>query len=147
MQITKIVHSDHGINTTLLEWAANLAAARDGFVVDVIQLPEWATDLQSALYGPSVGDAPVPEEEVEYVQRSPDRPPSRMVRRPLRSVRSLVLIGNVDRADGTMVIYTAYGGTLAAPREPGDATLETEAEREESRAFWATHALATGENR
>jgi len=39
------------------------------------------------------------------------------------------------------ILYTAYGGP-AAPREAADPYIESEEEREASRAFWAVHALS-----
>jgi len=41
-------------------------------------------------------------------------------------------------------MWTAYGGP-AAPREPGDETIETGKEYAQSVNFWAEHALSTEE--
>jgi hypothetical protein len=42
-----------------------------------------------------------------------------------------------------MILYTAFGGP-AAPREPGDPSLDgNEAGLAESKAFWAEHALSS----
>lgn len=52
---------------------------------------------------------------------------------------SLINIGVCVDDDGLWTLFTAFYGVLA-PKEPWDERL-TENEREESEAFWSTHAL------
>lgn len=136
----KWYHKDHGLKDEHVQKAE--AAIRDlpeGVHVVTLRVDE---PLESALYGPKAGDAPVAEGEVVRVKRG-DRPePSRMVRRGTRPSNEMTVVGNKN-ADGSVEIYTAYGGP-EAPREPWDTSLTPE-ERAESEAFWREHALATGE--
>ncbi len=135
----KVFHADHGVSESTLVWA--LAQINpNGFFLRTLTLPEGHVDLLNALYGPSAGDAPVSDDQVHFVKRSEDRPPSRMVKLPKRPTRLITLIG--IQADGEVTIFTAYGGP-AAEREPGDPTLRTDEEKAAAVAYWATHALAS----
>lgn len=136
----KIFHADHGVAEETLAWAVSQVVP--GFFARTFELPAGAPDLLNGLYGPACGDPPVGEEEVLRRHRSPDRPLSRMVRRPQRPTRLLTVIGIAPMTGEEAVVYTAYGGPMAA-REPGDASLVLGSpEHEEAVAFWATHALA-----
>lgn len=136
----KVFHADHGVAEETLAWA--VAQVVPGFFARTFELPPGAPDLLNSLYGPASGDAPVGEEEVLRRHRSPDRPLSRMVRRPSRPTRLLTVIGIAPMTGEEAVIYTAYGGPMAS-REPGDASLVLGSpEHQEAVAFWATHALA-----
>ncbi len=137
----KIFHADHGVSEKVLAWAVAQVSS-PGFFARTFELPPEETDLLNGLYGPACGDPPVEDEVTFTRQRSPDRPLSRMVRRPARPTRLLTVIGVAPQEGGEAVIYTAYGGPLAA-REPGDASLVLGSpEHQEAVAFWATHALA-----
>jgi hypothetical protein len=141
-----IHHADHDVPLEAIGWA--LARVEDthgfnGFFITTLTIPSYMTDLANALYGPACGDPPVPEDEVVYQQRSPDRPLSRMVHRPLRPTRLLTVIG-VLYADSAQ-IYTAHGGPLAEI-EPGDPVLGSdEAKFLKAATFWRDHALALPE--
>ena len=133
MQITNDTHVDHALTENHLAFILARFADRQAFFLETIELPAELSSLPCSLHGP------VPESEVTYVTRG-DRPgPSRMCDRPPRMVRTMTVIGGPD-AQGEIVLYTAYGGS-AAPREPWDTSLD-EAGREESRRFWAEHALS-----
>jgi len=134
-----IFHADHGIDESTIRWALRQIEPT-GFFLRTLTLPAGHPNVMNALYGPVSGDAPVPESEVHYKKRSADRPPSRMVNRPLRQTRLITIIG---MADGKNVkVFTAYGGP-AAEREPGDPTM-SETEQATAEAFWKKHALAEG---
>lgn len=137
---TKWYHKDHAL-TPKHEAAAEAALREGGPGFRIVQVPV-EDPLPSALYGPAAGDQPVTDAFAKMQTRG-DRPqPSRMVQRPSRPSNTMTVIGKVNE-DGTVEVYTAYGGPLA-PREPGDPSLSPE-EKAESEKFWAEHALATGE--
>jgi len=138
----KVYHADHGVSEETLTWA--VAQVAPGFFARTFTLPEGVGDLLNGLYGPASGDLPIPDGEVHMAQRTADRPLSRMVARPARATRLITVVGVAPEAGGEAVIFTAYGGPLAA-REPGDSSLAPgSAEHGEAVAFWATHALASG---
>jgi hypothetical protein len=137
-----IYHADHGIPLEVIGWALASIQA-EGFFLKTLEIATYLPDLQSALYGPSAGDPPVSEDEAVYLQRSPDRPLSRMVHRPLRPTRWLTIIGEMGSKD--VHIYTAYGGPPAM-REPGDPSMSNDEQGFlEAAAFWKEHALAVPE--
>ena len=132
-----VYHSDHGVDQNLLTWALAQVSA-PGFFLTTVEIPVEFGDLSNSLHGPASGDAPVAENDVTYVQRSADRPLSRMVARPVRATRLLTVIGIQGESP---VVFTAYGGP-AAEREPGDPSLSAD-EKAASAAFWAEHALSS----
>lgn len=133
-------HVDHGLTRAQLEAALALVQLGDDPVtVATVELPEDVGTVPCGLYGPIMGDAPVPDSETFYAPRGSREGMSRMTRRPMRQTRTITLI--VGPHEGFRhVLYTAFGGP-AAPREPWDPTLSVDEERE-SLAFWAEHALA-----
>ena len=134
-----IFHADHGISRETIEALVERLNPQ-GFFLRTVELPAGAPDAMNALHGPASGDAPVPETEVTYKQRSPDRPMSRMVARAPRPTRMVTIIGMA--APGQPVkVFTCYGGP-AAEREPGDKSLGTDAEKAAAQKFWAEHALS-----
>lgn len=138
----QVFHADHGIGLSVIE-ALVAQVKPTGFFLKELELPKDAPDALSAIHGPIAGDAPVTDAEVTLKQRSPDRPPSRMVARASRPTRKVTLIGNTT-PEGGVVVYTCYGGP-PAPREPGDPSLQDDpAALAESQAFWAQHALSLG---
>ena len=143
MTTIKIAHDDHGLEAphiAVLE--AELADWEGEFTLRVVDLPEGCPSLQCALYGPSVGDAPIEEPEVTYVRRNGRPGPSRMLPgAPQREARRMVIIAGPGK-EGPMV-YTAYGtrGTSPAPREWWDSGM-TPSEAIEAAGFWCLHALA-----
>jgi len=93
------------------------------------------------LYGPIMGDEPVPFEVIRFEARGDRKWLSRLISAPMRPTRMVTVIGGPD-GDEPCVLYTAYGGA-SAPREPGDPFLAGNAEGlAESEAFWSVHALS-----
>lgn len=135
----KIHHADHGIEAAVIE-ALVKELNPGGFFISTVRLPNDAPDALCALHGPHMGDGPVLDCEVVMKQRSPDRPMSRMVARKPRKTREVTIIG-MAAPDAELEIYTCFGGP-AAPREPGDSSLTSTLELEESATFWAQHALS-----
>jgi len=138
----KTYHADHGVDAALVAYVCRHLAAQEvqGFFLITIELPDWTRDLETRLWGPRAGDEPVPQDEVFMHKRSADRPPSRLVDRPMRPTRQLTAIGVVN--DREVVFYTLHGGP-AAEREVGDPSLEGDpAAKAASEAFWREHALA-----
>jgi hypothetical protein len=140
-----IFHADHGLNETHIaiveHEALHAFVAGEGFFIKVIDLPEGVDDLTSALYGPSVGDAPITDAEVVYEKRGTRPGPSRLIDRPHRPCRKMVVIG-LCTPDEVKVI-TAYGtqADQPAPREWWDSGMKPH-EAIEAATFWNTHALA-----
>ena len=124
---TPIFHADHGVESAFDMIDAYMAGLPPGFFIGVMPLPP-NSGIESALYGPTAGDSPVPESDVEYVVRG-NRPADHLV---------VIGIAGEDPK-----VFTAYGsiGPDVAPREPWDKSLSP-SEREESRVFWSEHALA-----
>lgn len=165
-------HVDHDISLEQLENIHAQLGDRTGFFIETIELPEALGTVPNDLYGPSCGDAPVPESEVHYARRGPRQWDSRMCRRPRRQTRLVrVIAGPHDGHD--CVLYTAYGvarkDSPQSPKEPGDLfkqrlelhekiratptdaperaaldqhNFDIDREIDESKAYWATHALA-----
>lgn len=138
MKIDSKSHLDHGLSPEVIQFIMETFGDRDGFFIETVELPNGLT-APCGLYGPIMGDSPVPEDEVVYLERNGRGYKSRMVRRPIRMVNTITVIAGPD-GDEPCVLYTAFGGPLA-PREPGDPSLPEE-EREESLRFWSEHALA-----
>ena len=144
-----IAHADHGVEAPHIAFLERkLRGMTPGFLRMAWRLPKSCPDLRSALYGPSVGDDPVPETEVRYVIRGKRRCASRLVPWPHRPARWIVAIGQVReaprRGEARVLLFTSYGCThdVVAPREPGDVSIPDWEGIVESRAFWAEHALA-----
>lgn len=137
LKITNESHLDHGLSQKMVEELVRRFADRNGFFIETITVPP-GEKLECGLYGPVMGDPPVPESEVEYVVRGGRKGPSRLVPWVKRPTNKLTVIAGPD-GDDACVLYTAFGGP-SAPREPWDPGLD-EAGREESKKFWAEHAL------
>ncbi len=137
-----LAHADHGLAQSHLAALDRALKDWDGaFTIRVVELPVDCPHLWSALYGPAVGDDPVPDSEVRYEKR-PGRPgPSRIVDRPERPVSTMIVVAGPGRGSCDRLIYTAYGGIVAAPREWWDSSM-TPHEAVESAQFWCVHALA-----
>ena len=136
-----IHHADHGLNSDHLTFIDHIFTTLEpGFFVESYELPEGCSDLLCALYGPSVGDDPVSDEEVSYEVRGERPGPSRLVERNHRPCRRMVVCGI---AGDESVIFTAYGTQASepTPREWWDAGMKPH-EAVEAAKFWSTHALA-----
>ncbi len=140
-----IAHDDHGLTKEHVSFVEQVAMKHEGlgcFFVANEEMPAELPDLTSGLYGPSVGDAPITEDEVSYEIRNGRPGPSRLIKRPARSCRRMVVIG-LDKGEEGIVIFTAYGtqSTRVSPREWWDASMKPH-EAIEAAKFWAEHALA-----
>jgi len=136
-----VLHADHGLTPEHLSFVDEVLDARKGFFIESFLLPRECGDLQSALYGPSVGDAPVTDSEVVYEVRGNRPGPSRLLDRPTRPCRRMVVCG-ISNGDESKV-FTAYGTQAKepAPREWWDSGMKPH-ETIEAATFWRDHALA-----
>ena len=143
MDKIEIKHNDHGLDDAHVMLVHQVVASqpRPGFFMAVKRLPAGASNLQCALHGPSVGDDPVAEEEVTYTVRNGRLGPSRLVDRPTRPCRNLVVIGV---AGENPVVFTAYGTQAdeVSPREWWDTGMKPH-EAIEAARFWSVHALSS----
>lgn len=137
MKLHKDSHLDHGLSPEQVDFLLKTFADRDGFFIASVELPVGT--IESRLYGPKAGDAPVAEAEVHYARRGDRKYPSRMVHKPGRNTSTITVIAGPHDGE-SCILYTAFGGP-PTPREPGDETLP-EKERQESLDFWSVHALA-----
>jgi hypothetical protein len=139
--ITSDSHVDHGLSPAHLAWLTEELAECAGFTIRTLTLPKRLKSVPCGLYGPTMGDAPVPDKSVEMVVRGGRAGLSRMVKRPQRPVRTVSIIAGPHDGE-PCVLYTAFGGPVA-PREPWDPSLKTAAEKAESEDFWSKHALSS----
>lgn len=134
-----VSHLDHGMTVEALEFIQRELGDRDGFFIETLELPEEFRTLECALRGPLVGDEPIPESECHYEFRGNRDGKSRVCRRGYLPTRKVTVVAGPHEGHAC-VLYTAYPGP-AAPREPFDKGLD-EASLEESKRFWAEHALS-----
>lgn len=142
MKIKGQSHTDHGLSPAVLAFILARFADKQAFFIESFEIPAdvCPEGVPCGLYGPTMGDPPIHESEVEYVTRGIRQGQSRMVNKPMRPTRTLTVIAGPD-GDEPCILYTAFGGPLA-PREPHDSSL-SESELAESKAFWAQHALSS----
>ena len=77
-------------------------------------------------------------DDVRLLQRKARKGLSRIVFNRQAEPTRLLTVGICRDDDGLLTVFTAFFG-VKAPKEPWD--CKNEAERTESDAFWATHAL------
>lgn len=144
MIITPKSHVDHDITAAQMLWILTQTAGRSGFFIETLTLPETLGTVPCTLYGPIMGDAPVPQSECVSRVRGERPYPSRCTIRPARPVHTVTVIAGPTATD-PCVLYTAFGGPLA-PKEALDPTL-TDKDRDASITFWFWdgHALAVTE--
>ena len=136
-----LAHDDHGLSTKHLSFIDSLfwSIQWDGsFVILSETMPDDCPDLMNALYGPAVGDDPIQEHEVKYVKRGSRPGPSRIVNRPCRPTRNIVVIAGPGLHEP--MIFTSFGG-FPSQREWWDSSMKP-AEALEAAAFWMIHALS-----
>lgn len=133
-------HVDHGIDKKQMEWLQNELKEKKGFFIETLELPARLKTVPCRIYGPVVGDPPVEEKDVYYARRGNRKGKSRLVDWQPRTCRRVTVIAGPHGGDNC-VLYTAFGGP-PAPKEPCDPTLSG-VEMEESKAFWAEHALCS----
>jgi len=139
-----IVHGDHGLEEAHVAFIKSVMAGREtgSFICESFPLPQDCPDLFDGLYGPINGDQPVEESEVYYAVRGDRSHPSRMVDRPSRPCRNIVIIGLCNE-----VLWTAYGSLagVVAPREVSDSFFDDPANAEakaEAVEIWKVNALS-----
>ncbi len=130
-------HVDHGLTEDQLRYLLDRFADRDGFFVETITLPRELGTVPCGLYGPTMGDPVIGEDEVSYARRGSRTWDSRLVDLPPRQQHEVTVIAG-PHEDHACVLYTAFGGPVA-PQEPGDPGCKDPAA---STAFWREHALA-----
>lgn len=139
MKVLPQSHTDH-VSAETLAWVQEQYKDRTAFFIETVDLPAHLPDLECGLYGPAVGDPLVAEADVFYAPRPGRGYHSRLVDRPARPSRKVSVIAG-PFGDDPCVLYTVFGGP-AAPKEPGDPAIKSDAEWKQSREFWAAHALA-----
>lgn len=141
MIITNESHLDHGgLTIAHLRYVLKQFGERDGFFIEQIEFPDELGELDCGLYGPIMGDEPVTTDIVIGEQKRDSGGVARIVDLPPRRTRKAVVIAG-PRKSHDCVLFTVYGGPLA-PRQPGDESLESEADIAESADFWSQHALS-----
>jgi hypothetical protein len=140
-------HVDHGLTQAQLAWVLGKFKDRTEFFIETVELPEALGGVLCGLHGPAAGTPAVPDSEAVATVRSPRTWLSRMCRRPPHQTRVVTIIaGKAEEHASTvpidaLVLFTCYGGP-AAPQEPGDLRCRNV---EESKKFWAEHALSLGQ--
>lgn len=133
----------HGISPEHLDWLGthpDVLAAKGPVTISI---PDHLSPVPNSLVGPSMGDNPVSENDVVYLNRGGGRPyNSRMIKGPHKTTRMLTVISRPHKDTGKPFLITAFGGPLA-PKEVEDPTHTPES-KEESKKFWSQHALLTG---
>ena len=101
-----IIHGDHGLAESHAQFIKSVMDGyeKGAFICASFELPPHCPPLLDALYGPINGDSPVAESDVFYQVRGDRSGESRMVDRPLRECRNVVIIGLANK-----VLWTAYG--------------------------------------
>lgn len=159
MRLHKDSHVDHKMTAAQLAHVLLMFEDRGSFFIETIELPPALGDVPCGLFGPIMGDPPIPSALVEMRRRGDRKYDSRMISvfDPVgtdwiklggkhlntreRCSRLLTVIAGPYK-EHACVLYTAFGGPVA-PKEPGDLSdVDTEETRAKSIAFWAEHALA-----
>jgi hypothetical protein len=141
-------HLDHNLTAAQIEYLLDRFADRDAFFIATVELPEDLGTVPCGLYGPTMGDDPVRDDEITFTVRGERKGPSRLIDRLPRPTRQVTVIAGPH--DGQpCVLFTAFGGP-AAPREPWELESDPAHCRDDfesldliaSREFWAQHALS-----
>jgi hypothetical protein len=134
-----IYHADHGITPGQMKHiqAKLVKGMPQGFSIQKVTIPAKLGPVPNALYGPSSGDAPVPEKAVHYLDRAGRGWKDRMVDLPVRPINYVQVIG--IREGDAFTLFTVYGGPLA-PQNPADPGNQDAAG---SARWWAQHALSS----
>lgn len=150
-----VSHLDHNLTQGHVEWLSkkfkdrnwlkeqNDSQGMPDVLVVTVDFPEELGPLPCKLVGPIMDDPPITEDDVVYDVRGSRQWATRYHVDPTRAPRSvykMTAVAGAQREDMTFLLCTAYGGP-AAPREPGDTTIDSWSEVQRSRKFWAEHAL------
>ena len=169
MIIHKDSHLDHGLTEDQRKFLLDRFADRKAFFIETFTLPRELGTLPCGLYGPTMGDSPIGEDEVEYAPRGTRAWNSRLMRDlPARQQHEVTVIAGPHEetcttcegkliglgvADGCVgcdhcgstgklkhaCILYTAYGGPQAPQEPGDPNCK---DPEKSAAFWREHGLA-----
>lgn len=130
-------HVDHGLTEAQIRYLLARFAARDSFFIETITLPRELGTVPCGLYGPTMGDSAIGEDEVSYARRGERAWNSRLIDLPPRQQHEVTVIAG-PHEEHACILYTAFGGP-SAPQEPGDPGCK---DLRASAAFWRTHALS-----
>jgi len=139
MKIIAESHTEHTMTDAQREFVLAHFADKDCFFIETIELPLELGTVPCALYGPQMGDAPVPESETFNKAREGRKWASRLTIAPLRQDRRITVIAG-PHEDHPCVLYTMFGGT-PGHQEPGDPDCK---DKVAALTFWNDHALAAG---
>lgn len=159
-------HFDHGLTKAQVDFLMKQFADKAAFFIATIELPESLGTVPCGLFGPLMGDAPIPDGDVTHAPRGKRAWTSRLIDRAPRPSRLVTVIAGPHEepcwhCDGSgglgawkaripcetcdhgkvkhpCIVYTMFGGPLT-PQEPGDPGCKDLAA---STAFWREHALA-----
>jgi len=158
--IRNLSHQDDGIPDNIAEWVMKKNSDVKGFIATTLKLCPGLDKVDNALYGPICGDDPVKENEVRYEKRGTRGYSSRVINRPMRKSNEVSLIAGPHEGHDDIIVYTIFGGpispqevgqiqedmqkaeTEAAPEFPKALIENLELKLEESKTFWAQHALS-----
>jgi hypothetical protein len=92
LKITADSHCDHALTAAHKALILSTFKDRTGFFLETIPLGDLPP-LPCGLFGPSMGDLPIPESEVHYARRGQRTVESRMVDRAPRVSTRMTVIG------------------------------------------------------
>jgi len=141
MKINIGTYKDNCVSKHILDWLLESFSSLQETCTKTIELPQHLGEIDCALYGPLMGDEPILEENVFYVNRGRRQYKSRMVKLPFRKTKYLTFIVAYNNRQKEFVLVTVFGGKLAA-KEPNDLSLKTIEEQQQSIDFWSKHALS-----
>jgi len=160
-------HIDHGLTERQIAHILKVFVEKNEFFIDTIEIPKHLGTVPCMLWGPIMGDDPIPDDPIPYkveMRRRGNRPYLSRVLvgfKPHTSNQVTVIAG--PHAGEACALYTAFGGPLA-PKEPGElaatiadfiaehcvqdmpqdkrnALVKLKQDYIESKKFWAEHAL------
>ena len=85
-------HLDHNLTAAQIAYVMERFADRETFFIETFELPEELGTVPCGLYGPLMGDPPVPESEVTRAPRGSRTWSSRLVDRPARPCQQVTVI-------------------------------------------------------
>lgn len=129
-----------GVTAVQLSWVKSVLPdlVPEGYFALSLHLPEEQGQVDYGLYGPSVGDPPVPEAEVFYGDTTGTGMMERLVDRPMRKTSTIQVVG--VRTGDVFRLLTVYGGP-ALPAYPSD-SIPSDPASSPVRDWWSVHALS-----
>ena len=100
--IPSVSHLDHGFGPVdlRLKHALKLYSRKEGFFIDTQALPVDLEPLTCELYGPYMGDPPVPEDVVFYKIRGNHKGATRCISKPGRDTMLMTVIAGPHTHEG-----------------------------------------------